>query len=85
MQALLIPLREEEMEHYKQARKFVEFEIQFKRPGEFEEVQTARAYVDVNQIESFFENEDGGTYIETTCDAFVVTQDIDFVLSVIDD
>ncbi len=69
------------------SRKFIEFifSVQEKDAGEYDETQTTIGYIDVNSIESFYEDEDGGVYICTEGDEMKVMNDLEYVLSVVNE
>lgn len=68
-------------------RKFVEFTVVTKEgDGEFAEEGSARAYVDINTIESFYETQDGCVVLEMdSCNGYKVRESIDTIRDILND
>lgn len=69
----------------RKTRRFVELIFSVKKfdATEFDEDHTTRGFVDANTIESFYEDDDGGTYIATEFDEFKVMNPIEEILRIV--
>ena len=66
--------------------RFIEVEIHVKEDGEFGQEDTTRGFIDVGEIESFYQDKDNGCFIGTKSgDEFKVANDVEYILDAVNE